>query len=81
MMVLKRQFILDADGRRIGVILPVEEYDLVSETLEQRLAAQQRDEQLDHMEVAATDPLFLADLRDTMDAFSQVDAEWWEHAA
>ena len=81
MMVLKRQFILDADGRRIGVILPVEEYELVSETLEQRLAAQQRDAQLHDMEVAASDPLFLADVRDTMDAFGHADAEWWEHAA
>jgi hypothetical protein len=45
------------------------------------LAAQQRDEQLHQMEVAAADSLFLADLRDTMDAFGHIDAEWWEHTA
>jgi hypothetical protein len=35
--VLKRQFITDASGNPVGVILPLEEYALVEETLKQRL--------------------------------------------
>jgi len=81
MLTLKRQFITDADGKRIGVILPVEEFDLVAETLEQRLASQQLAAKLQRMEQAAADPLFLADMHATMDAFGQADGEWWEHAA
>jgi len=30
------------------------------------------------MEQAACDPLFMADLHETMLAFAEVDAEWWE---
>lgn len=81
MTVLKRQFITDADGKPIGVILPLEEFDLVAETLEQRLAAQQTDDKVRQMETAAHDPLFLADLNETMAAFSHADAEWWERDA
>jgi|GEM_PF-1222715 len=33
---------------------------------------------LEQMEQAANDPLFMADLRETMSAFAEVDAEWWE---
>jgi hypothetical protein len=32
------------------------------------------------MEQAAHDPLFIADLRETMSAFAQVDAAWWERS-
>jgi len=28
--------------------------------------------------MAVLDPLFVADLRETMAAFAGVDAEWWE---
>jgi len=34
---------------------------------------------LEQMEQAARDPLFLADLHETMTAFSTADAEMWEH--
>jgi hypothetical protein len=76
--ILKRQFITDADGNPIGVILPLEEFTLIEQVLEQRLSDLQLDEKIALIEQAATDPLFLADLRETMDAFEATDAEWWE---
>jgi hypothetical protein len=78
MSVLKRQFITDASGKPIGVILPLEEFELVAETLEQRLISQQTAARLQQMEAAAHDPLFLADLAETMADFGHVDAERWE---
>ena len=78
MTVLKRQYITDATGKPIGVILPVEEFALVAETLEQRLTSQQTAVKLHQMEAALHDPLFLADLRETMADFGHVDAEDWE---
>ncbi len=78
MTILKRQFITDGDGKPIGVILPLEEFNLVVETLDERLALQLAEEQLRLMEVAAHDPLFLADLTEVMAAFNHVDSDWWE---
>ncbi len=75
--MIKRQFITDAAGNPIGVILPLEEYQLVADTLERRLATQ-LDEKLRQIEQASHDPLFLADLAETMGAFKHADAEWWE---
>ena len=75
--VLKRQFITDAVGNPIGVILPLSEFTLVKEILEQRSGAQET-EKLDQMKQAAHDPLFIADLHETMMAFATADAEWWE---
>ena len=77
MSVLKRQLITDTAGNPIGVILPMEEYTLVADTLEQRLTAQLEDK-LRQIEQAPHDPLFMADLEETMVAFEHVDAEWWE---
>jgi len=76
--VLKRQFITDAVGNPIGVILPLEEFVLVEEILEQRFPTPSDADKLDQMEQAASDPLFMADLHETMLAFADVDAEWWE---
>ena len=76
--ILKRQFITDAEGRPIGVILPLEEFALIERTLEQRLSERSVDEKIALIEQAANDPLFLADLQETMDAFAAADAEWWE---
>jgi hypothetical protein len=76
--ILKRQFITDADGNPIGVILPMEEYALIEEILEQQLSDPRLDEKIALIEQAANDPLFIADLHETMDAFTRVDAEWWE---
>ena len=78
--ILKRQFITDAAGNPIGAILPIEEFSLVEEILTQRLRppALTEADKLDQMEQAANDPLFMADLQDTMEDFAEVDAEWWE---
>jgi len=78
MTVLKRQFITDAAGNPVGVILPLEEFALVEEIIEQRFPTSSEADKLDQMEQAASDPLFMADLRDTMSAFAVSDAEWWE---
>lgn len=80
MTVLKRQFITDTTGKAIGVILPLEEFALVADLLEQRLLHDQHEAKLRQMEVAAQDPLFLADLTETMTAFGAIDAEGWEPA-
>ena len=78
--VLKRQFITDAAGNPIGVILPLEEFALVEEILEQQSQTLSEADKLDQMGQAAHDSLFMADLRETMSAFAEVDAEWWEQA-
>lgn len=78
MTTIKRQFIADADGRPVAVLLPLEEYALIEEFLERRLAARANDTRLAQIAQAADDPLFIADLRETMDAFGNSDAEWWE---
>jgi len=76
--VLKRQFITDEAGNPIGVILPLKEFALVKDILEQHPKVLSEDDKLDQMEQAAQDTLFMADLRETMSAFAGVDAEWWE---
>jgi hypothetical protein len=76
--ILKRQFITDAAGNPIGVILPLEEYALVKEMLEQRSALPSEADKLDQMAQAVHDPLFMADLHEAMSAFAEADAEWWE---
>jgi hypothetical protein len=70
--VLKRQFITDTAGNPIGVILPMEEYTLVADALEQRLTAQ-LDDKIRKIEQSIHDPLFMADLTETMEAFEYVD--------
>jgi antitoxin (DNA-binding transcriptional repressor) of toxin-antitoxin stability system len=77
-ITLKRQFITDAEGRPVAVILPIEEYALVREVLDQEASALDEAAKLAKMEQAAQDPLFLTDLRETMSAFAEADAEWWE---
>jgi hypothetical protein len=76
--VLKRQFITDTAGNPVGVILPLEEFALVKDVLEQQPQTLSKSDKLDRMEQAARDPLFMADLRETMSAFAEADAEWWE---
>jgi hypothetical protein len=78
MTALKRQFITDAEGKAIGVILPLEEYTLVEAILTQRPQSPSEADKLASMEQAVHDPLFLADLREMIEAFTEVDAEWWE---
>jgi hypothetical protein len=50
---------------------------LVAGTLEQRLTAL-LDDKLRQMEQTTHDPLFMADLAETMVAFEYTDAERWE---
>ena len=76
-IILKRQFITDVSGNPIGVILPLAEFALVEDVLEQRLQTVQ-EAPLVQLKRAAADPLFMKDLRETMSDFSAVDAEWWE---
>ena len=80
MTVLKRQWIRDAAGNPIGVILPLDEFALVEAILEQRFPSVDKAGKLEQMEQAVHDPLFVADLQETMAAFADVDAEWWEPA-
>ena len=77
-VVLKRQFITDSAGRPVGVILPLEQFALVEEILEEQFPASNDVEKLEKMRQAAHDPRFLADLQATMSTFAGVDAEWWE---
>lgn len=76
--VLKRQFITDAAGNPVGVILPLEEFALVEETLKQRLPVPGKGDKLAQMEQAANDALYMNDLREAMSAFAGTDAQWWE---
>ena len=76
--MLKRQFIRDAGGNPIGVILPLEEYERVSEYLDESAERDWESANLEQIEYAARDPLFLVDLRETMDVYQAVDAQWWE---
>lgn len=78
--MLKRQFITDAAGNPVGVILPLEEFALVEDTLRQQLPASSEADKLARMEQAASDALFMSDLRETMSAFAKTDAQWWEPA-
>jgi hypothetical protein len=76
--ILKRQFITDADGNPVAVILPLEQFALVEEILERHFPLPNETAKLEMMEQAAGDPRFLSDLRETMTAYSTVDGEWWE---
>ena len=77
-VVLKRQFITDSAGKPVAVILPLEQFALVEEILEQQFPTTNDVEKLDRMRQAVRDPRFLADLHETMSAFAKADAEWWE---
>jgi hypothetical protein len=77
--ILKRQLITDAEGNPIGVILPMEEYLMIERSLPREGTPDIQTEKLNCMKHAANDTLFMADLNETMDSFSTVDSEWWEH--
>ena len=77
-IMLKRQIINDTVGNPIGVILPLEEYTLVERILNKRFPTVKIDSRLAQMKQAADDPLFMADLEDTMSAYAEIDADWWE---
>jgi len=80
---IRKQFITDVHGRQIGVILPIEDYILVEPLLRQReqqneTVQESVEEKILQIKQAAGDPRFLADLREVMNDFKYVDAEWWE---
>lgn len=81
---ISKQFITDVHGRQIGVILPIEDYIFIEPLLRQReqqnpnTIQETVEEKLRKIELAANDPLFLADLQEAMDDFKHADAEWWE---
>jgi hypothetical protein len=77
---LKRQFITDAEGNPVAIILPIEEFILVKDVLDQRRRTKDEADKIAQMEQAAQDPLFMADLRETMSVFTDADREWWEPA-
>jgi len=77
---VKRQIIRDAENNPIAVILPMEEFALVKDLLDQRSRSAEDADKLAQMSQAAQDPLFLADLCETMLAFESTDAGWWEPA-
>lgn len=79
MLHIQRQFITDNEGSLIGVILPIEEYWLVENLLREKpLLPPSPEDKLQLLEQAATDPLFLADMEETMLAFAEIDGEGWE---
>jgi len=77
-IALKRQIINDEIGNPIGVILPFEEYTLIEKILNKRLPVTKVDSRIALIEQATNDPLFMADLEETMLAYAEADAEWWE---
>ena len=79
-IVVKRQIIRDAEDNPIAVILPMEEFALVKDLLDRRSRTADDAHKLAKIKQAAQDPLFLADLRETMSVFADADAEWWEPA-
>ena len=82
--MIPTQFITNAQGQPVAVILPVALYERIKPLLDADFAIireddtkQQTDEaKLQLMEQAVIDPLFLADLEETMQHFVHVDAEW-----
>jgi hypothetical protein len=75
---LKRQIITDNDGNPVGIILPLDEYDRIKKLLNSKNREVEEEDKLRLIKKAANDPLFLADLEETMSVYQQVDTEWWE---
>ena len=71
--VVKRQVIRDTEDNPIAVILPIEEFVLVKDVLDQRSRTITNAAKLAKIKQAAQDPLFLTDLRETTSAFTQSD--------
>jgi len=61
-ITLKRQFITDATGQPVGVIVPLEEFALVETLLRQQQTVAGEAEKIAQMEQAGQDRLFMADL-------------------
>lgn len=76
---MKRQFITDEAGERVGVILPIEEYSHVEPLL--RRSIQDDNQKLHMLKRAVRDPLFMTDLEESMSDFAAADRDWWEPGA
>jgi hypothetical protein len=74
-IVVKRQVIRDTEDNPIAVILPMEEFVLVKDVPDQQSRTITDAAKLAQMRLAAQDPLFLADLRETMLAFTPSNEE------
>lgn len=70
---LRQQFITDTQGNTIGVLLPIEDYQHIAPFLQQK--DDQELEKLTLLNQASQDPLFLADLQESMNDFQQIDSE------
>ncbi len=75
---LKRQIITDDVGNPVGVVLPLDEYARVKEILDDAITENSESAKIKQMMGAVEDPLFMADLKESMSAFANSDAEWWE---
>lgn len=62
---LRQQFITDAQGNTIGVLLPIEDYQRIAPFLQRK--DDQEQEKLALLNQASQDPLFLADLQESME--------------
>lgn len=71
------QFITDADGNKVAVILPIAEYEEMLKDLQipTESASADLEEKLTAMREAASDELYLADLDEVADDFKHADAE------
>lgn len=78
MLDIKRQFITDSEGKPVAVILPIQEFALIEDVLDKQIKNRTEDESIALMREAIHDPLFLADLNETMSAFQAADIEDWE---
>ncbi len=63
------QFVTDADGNKVAVILPIKEYEEMLEDLQipSKSAFAGPEEKMAAMRVAASDKLYLADLNEATD--------------
>lgn len=62
---LRQQFITDTQGNTIGVLLPIEDYQRIAPFLQRK--DDQEQEKLALLNQASQDPLFLADLQESME--------------
>lgn len=62
---LRQQFITDAQRNTIGVLLPIEDYQRIAPFLQWK--DDQEQEKLALLNQASQDPLFLADLQESME--------------
>ena len=71
------QFVTDADGNKVAVILPIKEYEEMLEDLQipNRSTPPGLEEKLAAMREAASDELYLSDMDEVADDFKHADAE------